>query len=186
MRPFAAVAAAIVLAASGFACATPHEPLPPFALTNQSGRLVRAEDLGGRLAIVSFIFTGCDDVCPLVTSRLVQAQAEARAEGLASAVRFISITLDPGRDTPDVLQRYAARFGADTTTWDFLTGNREEIGRVARATGIITENDRGRLGHEGPVLVVNARGDIVRRHTDSARLAVRILDDIRHYQQTTR
>ena len=174
-----AIAAALVLGAGCFAGSVARQPLPPFALTNQSGHLVRAEELRGRFAVISVVFTGCQEVCPLLMSRLVQAQAEARTAGLTSSVRFVSITLDPATDTPDLLKSYAARFGADTDTWDFLTGEPREVERVVRALGVIAVNDGGRLGHEGPVLLVDARGDIVRQYTGTAELAARIVADVR-------
>ena len=77
------------------------QPLPKFALINQSGHTIRAEDLRGRAAIISFLFTNCQDTCPVVTARLAQAQAEVRAAGLSSSVRFVSITVDPTTDTPE-------------------------------------------------------------------------------------
>lgn len=154
------------------------QPLPTFALTNQSGHAVRAADLRGRGAIISFLFTNCHDTCPVVTARLAQAQAEVRAAGLSSNVRFISITVDPTTDTPDVLRRYAERFRADTTNWDFLTGEPGEVGQVVRAMKVFTANDRG-LGHSDLMLFVNARGEVEKRSTGVDVQPAYILDWVR-------
>ena len=164
----------IVLAA---ACTAdlPSSTLPDFTLTNQVGQEIRAADLRGHVLVVSFVYTSCQDVCPLVTGQLLAVQAGARAAEL----RFISITLDPITDTPEVLRRYAERFGVDTTTWDFLTGHPDEIARVTRAVGVFAANERGRLGHDGPVLLVDREGRVVRRYDDSRALAGVILDDLR-------
>ena len=89
---FAVAASAVFLA--GCSAGGSAQSLPSFVLTNQSGRIIRAEELRGRAVVISFIFTTCHEVCPLVTGQLAQAQAEARAAGLTSSVRFISITLD--------------------------------------------------------------------------------------------
>jgi protein SCO1/2 len=162
----------------------PSRTLPSFALTNQSGRTVCTEEFRGQSVLISFIFTNCPDVCPLVTRQVAQVQAETRRAGRPSPMRFISITLDPATDTPAVLHRYAAQFGADTTTWDFLTGDPDEVGRVVQAMGVFVANDRGRLGHDSPVLFVDPAGRIVRRYTDTHDLSARILEDVRHIQAT--
>jgi protein SCO1/2 len=160
-------------------CSADAAPLPSFTLTNQAGQVIRAEELRGQAVIISFIFTSCYEVCPLVTAHLARAQAEVRSAGLSTTVRFVSITVDPSIDTPDVLRRYAARFGADTATWDFLTGPPEEVSRVLRAMGVFAANDHGRLGHETVVLFVNSRGEIVRRYTEVDHLSAHILDQVR-------
>ena len=177
-RRIVVAAASIALLAGCTGRAVP-QPLPSFTLTNQAGQVIRAEELRGRAVVMSFVFTRCYEVCPLITAQLARAQAEVRSAGLSSTVRFVSITVDPGIDTPDVLQRYAARVGADTATWDFLTGHPDEVGRVVREMGVFTTNDRGRLGHETLVLFVNPRGEIVRRYTGVEHLAAQILDEVR-------
>ena len=146
---------------------------------------MRAEALRGRTVVISFIFTTCQDGCPLMTAQLVRAQAELRAAGLRPAVHFVSITVDPVTDTPAVLQRYADRFGIETATWDLLTGPQDEVGRVVRELGIFATNDRGRLGHQTLVVVVDSRGEVVQRLAEVDRLSARILDRIRGHQRTT-
>jgi protein SCO1/2 len=152
--------------------------VPSFALTNQSGRVIRAEELRGRAVVISFFFTSCHDVCPLLTTQLARAQGEVCAAGLDGRVRFVSITVDPTADTPEVLQRYAAGFGADPANWDFLTGQPEEVGRVVREMGVFTEGDR-RPGHTDLVLFVNPRGEVIRRSTGGVLGPSQVLDRVR-------
>lgn len=180
----AAVVALIALSAGYFASSAP-QALPSFVLTNQSGEVIRAEQLNGRIAIISFMFTNCYDVCPLVTAQLARVQTELAAASLGSTVRLISITLDPGTDTPEVLRGYAARFGAESNSWDLLTGDPDEVRRVVQAMGVFVIREDGSVGHDSPVLLVNARGEIVRRYTDTTRLSARIVDDIRHIRRRT-
>src|ERR1700694_4452396 len=97
------VAAASIALLVGCTGRAAPQPLPSFALTNQAGRVIRAEELRGRAVVISFIFTRCSEVCPLITAQLARAQAEMRSAGMSSTVRFISISVDPGIDTPDVL-----------------------------------------------------------------------------------
>ena len=103
--------------------------LPDFTLVERSGRLVRLEDLRGKVWIASFIFTHCPDECPLMTAELAQLQADFAA---LSDLRLVSISVDPDRDTPAVLTQYAAQFHADPERWLFLTGDRRAIYQLAR------------------------------------------------------
>jgi protein SCO1/2 len=178
------MAAASIALLAGCSASSASQPLPSFALTNQTGRVIRSEELRGRAVVIGFIFTSCHDVCPLVTAQLARAQAETKSAGLSSTVRFVSITVDPGIDTPDVLQRYATSFGADPATWDFLTGHPDEVARVVRAMGVFVMNDRGRVGHGTVVLFVTPRGEIVRRYTDVQHLAAQILDEVRRVRRS--
>lgn len=141
------------------------DTLPPFALTNQSGATVSAESLRGYATVVTFIYTSCRDVCPLLTAQLVRLQALAREDGLGPRLRFVSVTVDPATDTPAVLARYATGYGADLSTWHFLTGSADDIRRLVEAVGVLT-GSRGRVGHTNLVLFIDRRGRIAEQSTD--------------------
>jgi len=102
---------------------------PDFSLVERSGRAVQASALRGKVWIADFIYTHCTDTCPLLSAQMARLQAEYRD---APDLRLVSITVDPARDTPEVLARYAARFGADPARWLFLTGEQAAIFRLAR------------------------------------------------------
>ena len=103
-------------------------PSPTFVLVDQQGRSFGSADLAGRAAVLSFIYTHCTDTCPLLTATMAQVQDRLRAEGLlGSKVQLVSVTVDPRRDTPEVLAEYAARFKADPDAWRFLSGEPETI-----------------------------------------------------------
>lgn len=97
---------------------------PQFALVDQQGDTLRSERLRGTVWVSSFIFTNCEGVCPLITARMARFRDTLKAEGLLGReVRLVSITVDPARDTPEVLAEYAARFGGSPPEeWAFLTG----------------------------------------------------------------
>lgn len=108
---------------------------PSFTLLDQRGDTLRAADLRGSAWLASFVFTNCDDVCGLVTTRMARLRDSLRVEGLlGSGVRLLSITVDPARDTPEVLRAYAARYGdSPPSEWGFLTGSPpEEVRRVVQ------------------------------------------------------
>jgi protein SCO1 len=152
------------------ACAQPPQ-MPPFALVDHAGATVRSESLRGYALVVSFVFTRCVETCPLITAQLVRAQARARS--LDARVRFVSITLDPDTDTPEVLYRYAAAHGIDLATWHFLTGAPSEVGRVISAFGLASVAG-ARVAHTSLVVLVDREGRIAERLTslelDSDRL----------------
>ena len=162
MKRLSAVLAGLLLVAC---TKPPGETMPPFALVDQSGATVRSESLRGRALVVSFVFTTCAEACPLITAQLARTQARVRTEKLDARVRFVSITLDPVTDTPEVLRRYAAAHGIDLTTWHFLTGASDDVARVVRAFGL-TAVARERIVHGSLVVLVDAQGRIAARRTD--------------------
>ncbi|MGH7537525.1 MAG: SCO family protein [Gemmatimonadales bacterium] len=100
-------------------------PAPEFALIDQDGDTVRGTDLRGTVWLASFIFTHCTDFCPRVTQEMARLRDSLRAQGLLGrVVRLVSFSVDPARDTPEVLRTYAAKFGGSPPLdWAFLTGS---------------------------------------------------------------
>ncbi len=98
--------------------------VPAFELTDHQGRIVTDRDLAGRVWVASFVFTRCATVCPLLTAKFKQLQGELSDLG---GVQYVSLSVDPEYDTPEVLARYAARHQADPTRWRFLTGSLASI-----------------------------------------------------------
>lgn len=105
-----------------------YGPAPTFALTDQLGRPIESETLRGQVVLVNFIYTSCQDSCPLLTARMGGLQTRLRQEGLLGThVVLLSLTVDPATDTPGVLREYAERHRADPSGWHFLTGPEEKI-----------------------------------------------------------
>jgi cytochrome oxidase Cu insertion factor (SCO1/SenC/PrrC family) len=122
--------------------------VPDFALTDQRGRLVRRSDLDGNVWIASFIFTNCPDECPLMTAEMARLQSDL---AYMNALRLVSISVDPDRDTPAVLSQYAERFNADPGRWVFLTGDKRAIYRLARDGFRLGIVDPAEQSHAPPV-----------------------------------
>ena len=130
-----------------------HAPLskigraPDFVLTAQGGARLALRDLRGKVVAVTFIYTGCADTCPLLTAKMAALQAKLGAD-FGPRVFFASVTVDPERDTPDVLGRYARTHGANPAGWAFLTGTPGEIHDVERRYGIYAKRSaRGDVDH---------------------------------------
>ena len=118
----AGAAAAVGVRAWGRAPAPPRlSALPDFRLTERSGRPFSLADLRGRPWVADFIFTRCGGACPAMTARMARLRREVPAD-----VPFVSFTVDPAHDTPEVLSGYAATFRADES-WRFLTGPQKDL-----------------------------------------------------------
>jgi protein SCO1/2 len=137
-----------VLGHAGAEAALPRiGPAPDFDLTAQDGRRFSLADLRGTVAAVTFIYTSCADTCPLLTAKMAQIQRGLGAD-FGPYVQFVSITVDPERDTPEALTAYSAAYGADLTGWTFLTGTPLEILEVSRRYGIYSKKTRsGEVDH---------------------------------------
>lgn len=101
---------------------------PDFALRDQANQPASRARFQGRVVLADFVYTTCEDICPLLTATMRTLQDRLKAENLfATHVALVSFTVDPERDTPEVLTRYGQAVGADFTGWTFLTGDRDEL-----------------------------------------------------------
>jgi protein SCO1 len=133
-------------------------PAPNFTLTSQDGKPVALADLRGKVVAVTFIYTECPDICPMLTQKMVQVQDELGAD-FGKKVAFVSISLDPEHDTPDVLKDYAQFWGAKPDGWSFLTGSLEAVRDVTRRYGVFfTKQEDGSVEHSQLTTLVDADG----------------------------
>ena len=109
--------------------------LPNVELTTQEGRKVRFYDdlVKGKVVAINFMFATCRKACPAATQNLAEVQ-DALGERMGRDVTLLSISLDPERDTPEVLRGYAQAHGAKPG-WYFLTGKRDDIELLRRKLG---------------------------------------------------
>lgn len=105
---------------------------PEFELTDQNGEKFPSRELVGRVWIANFFFTHCQATCPRQTAKLAELQTRIGRWPHRNRVRFLSITVDPERDTPARLLEYAVQNKADSTRWKFLTGDRGELRRISK------------------------------------------------------
>ena len=103
--------------------------VPKFSFAETNGRRVTLADLKGKEWIVKLIYTSCPDTCPVQSAQMRQIQEDFQND---KDLRLVSITVDPERDTPQVLSQYAKRFSADPARWFFLTGEKETIYKFAQ------------------------------------------------------
>jgi protein SCO1/2 len=114
--------------------------VPAFSLVERSGQRVTREQLHGTVWVANFIYTECEESCPTQSLQLQRLQNDFAA---ARDLRLVSITVDPQHDTPDVLARYAERYGADRERWLFLTGDKRAIYCLAKDGFHLSVVDQG-------------------------------------------
>lgn len=103
-------------------------PTPSYELTDEHGEPFHSSNTIGKVVLANFIYTNCADTCPILSAAMSTVQQRLKADGLfPGRVTLLSFTVDPERDTPDVLNAYASRVGADTNGWKFLTGSRTTL-----------------------------------------------------------
>lgn len=145
-------------------------------LVTQDGRPVRfyTDMLKNRVVLLSFIYTNCTDVCPILMPNLAAIQ-DLLGDRFGREVHFVSISVDPEDDTPEVLRAYGERYGAKPG-WTFLTGKKENVDRVVYRLGQYTKDfeDHSMLFLLGDVK--NARWVKIRGDSSPESVLARILD----------
>jgi cytochrome oxidase Cu insertion factor (SCO1/SenC/PrrC family) len=135
-------------------------PAPPVVLSDQAGNPFDLARLRGKAVLVSFVYTTCGGTCPATTHTLYRVQQALKDAGLwHRRVEFVSISLDPVRDRPDVLAAYARVFDADTAAWHFLTGPPEAVAPVIAAWGMwVKPGPAGTLDHPSRIFLLDPQG----------------------------
>ena len=135
-------------------------PAPEVSLTTQASQRLSLTELRGKVVAVTFMYASCTDTCPLLTAKMAGLQAALGAD-FGPKVFFLSITVDPERDTPAVLQRYAQAHGANLAGWAFLTGTPAAIRQGARRYGIYDKKTaRGDVDHTFLTSLVDQSGNL--------------------------
>lgn len=101
--------------------------VPGFQLTNQNGQPFGSAQLAGKIWIADFIYTTCPGPCPMISSRMSELQKPLEK----TDVHLVSFSVDPDKDTPEVLRGYAAKLQAEPGRWDFLTGAKSAVFKLS-------------------------------------------------------
>ena len=134
-----------------------HRQVPDFSLIDQRGATIALSDLHGKIWVADFIFTRCVAACPLMTDKMKKLQEEFAESG----VYFVSFSVDPEYDTPDVLFRYANRFGVDGNRWFFLSGEKRAIYHLTQeGFGLAIGQQESEILHSARFVLVDRRGHI--------------------------
>ncbi|MEP6536352.1 MAG: SCO family protein [Bryobacteraceae bacterium] len=170
--------AAVLLTGCGHKPALPaYGKVPDFVLTDQTGQPFRsAQKLNGHVWLANFIFTNCMGPCPRMTSQMKQVIAQAKD---SAGLEVVTFTIDPDRDTPEVLAAYAKRFQADPMRWHFLTGSRGDLRRLSWDTFHLSDIG-GALEHSTRFVLIDRTGQIRGYYeTSDTESIAKLLEDIR-------
>jgi protein SCO1/2 len=138
---------------------TPAQPAPPLALRNYLGQPVNIDSYRGKAVLVTFLYTNCPDVCPLITSNLRVAQ-NLMKPSVRSKVQIIAVSVDPKGDTSKAVASFLERHGM-TGRMQYLVGSAHELARVWKAWGVGSARDAEQpqfVNHSGLIYGISASG----------------------------
>ncbi len=142
-------------------------PAPKFILTDQNGKSFSSEQLKGKVHVLEFFFSTCPTICPIMNRNMLAIEQKFFGNpGFA----LVSITINPEQDTPGVLKAHAEAIGVKSSQWHFLTGEKDEIYKLAN-TGFniyAGENSKANGGfeHSGLFALIDRDGNIRCRRDD--------------------
>lgn len=151
-----------------------HIPIPPkkseigrkesssvakgFTLVDQSGAKFHFKPAGGQFVLVTFVYTSCPDVCPLLTAKFAAIQRSLEQEKRDDYM-LLTISTDPERDTPAKMKEYAQAYRADFRHWRFLTGSRRDLAPVWKNFGVtVKELGNGQIQHTNLTTLIDPAG----------------------------
>jgi protein SCO1 len=141
--------------------ASPPQPAPPLQLHNYQGKLINIDNYRGKAVLVTFLYTNCPDVCPLITASLHTA-LELMGKAKAAKTQVIAVSVDPRGDTPAAVAAFLARHEM-TGRMQYLIGSAAELGRVWKAWNVGSERDAQQpqlVNHTGLVYGISASGKV--------------------------
>lgn len=148
----------------------PWDPdgIEDFSFTDSRGQTVTKQDLLGKPFVICFVFTKCGGPCPIVSARMRDVQDQLKDYDF----NLVSLTVDPERDTPEVLNKYGEAHRADFDRWRFVTGKQEDIyGLIQRSFKMPVEVATGanlqpgfEIIHSVNIMLVNAEGRVVGKY----------------------
>jgi protein SCO1 len=138
------------------------ETVPDFKLIDQNGRPVALSDARGKVVAINFIYTSCPlpNFCLRIANNFGVLQKRFRSR-LGRDLVLLTVTFDPGHDTPAVLAQYASRWDADPATWHFMTGPVGDVRRVCQLFGVDAFPDEGLMNHSLHTAIIDRQGKLV-------------------------
>lgn len=130
---------------------------PNCELLTHEGKTVRWFDdcLKDKVVVINYIYTTCPDACPLASAKLAEVY-QILKERMGKDVFFYSVSVDPETDTPEVLAKYAERFGAGPG-WSFLTGKKDDIREVRKKMGMLRADEEAKSDHTLDMMIGSQR-----------------------------
>ena len=136
-------------------------PAPDFQLVDQAGQVVSLSDLRGRVVVLTFLYTHCQDECPLIASKL--HAADRQLGQLMNKIAFVAVSVDPEHDTPQAIRAFIHTHQLDGQL-QYLVGTRAQLAPVwsayyVAAQVVTDEASSSSVSHSTRVLVIDQAGN---------------------------
>lgn len=160
-----------------------------YELINQNGEQVTfPEDILGSITVMGFIYTHCPDICPMTTHNMYLTEKDLKEQGITN-VKFVALSFDPERDTPEVLTKFAKMRELDFNSWTLLTGNNLIINDLMRrfdVKAIKTDESLDEEGipeysmmHTDRISLIDSGGSLRKNYKGSTLNIEELVDDIK-------
>ncbi|MEO7996756.1 MAG: SCO family protein [Gemmatimonadaceae bacterium] len=138
----------------------------PSVWRNQHGDTLHLSALTGHVRVMAMVYANCHATCPLVISELKRIE-DRFPENPHNNVRFVLVSLDPSRDTPESLSKWAASLGLDPARWTLLTGTADGVRELTIALNVRYQSQQnGELAHTNALTVLDSSGHVVHQQTE--------------------
>ena len=169
---------------SGFELLKTGEDVPNPMLIDQDGKPRPIASLKGHRVALTFMYTRCPmpTFCPMMDRNFAELQGQLKKAPELSDVRLLSVSFDPQFDTPPVLKNHAEKFDADPAVWSFVTGDRDEVQKLAMRFGLGLERDQKNpieISHTLRTVVIDPQGRLVKVITGNSWKAADLLADLK-------
>jgi cytochrome oxidase Cu insertion factor (SCO1/SenC/PrrC family) len=132
-------------------------PVPEFALVNQRGQTQTLSSFRNTVWVANFIFTQCKTICPLMTAKMVQLQKKLPT----SDIQFVSFSVDPEHDTPEVLNTYANKWAPEEKRWTLFSTDEKQLNQLTQGLRITAQKTPGQIDpimHSSVFLLIDKNG----------------------------
>jgi protein SCO1 len=139
------------------------DKLPTFQLTDDQGRPIDRDTFRGKPLLLTFIFTRCPvpNYCPRMSANFSALAKATEADAKLRDAKFLSVTIDPEHDTPQILSQYSLSYrGGSSDRWRFATGTREQVSRITEDFSVQVKPEDGTITHGLATALVDAQGVI--------------------------
>lgn len=137
---------------------TIYHSIPEFNFTNQNGDIITEETFKDKIYVADFFFTTCPTICPIMKTQMLRVYEKYKDH---PDVMILSHTIDPEYDSVEVLHEFADRLGVTGDTWQFVTGDKDEIYTIGQNSYMVTAredpNEPGGYLHSGAFLLVDKK-----------------------------
>lgn len=130
--------------------------MPAFSFRDQNDRPTTAGELRGHVVIADFVFTTCTSICPLITAKMALLQRRLTNEKL----RFVSFSVDPARDSPEALKKYASEWRPGESRWVLLSTTPDGLQKLAAGMFVAVEPAKDDIAHSNLFFLVDAQGGV--------------------------